>query len=125
LDTINDIIKKAASSIDVPAKYQRKEIRDAVRFIEKHACERISLSDIASVVNLNETYLCKIFRESTGKSIVSYINEIKMTKAYNLLASGDMLVKEAAAAVGIDDQFYFNRLFKKYFGITPKEIRKI
>ncbi|HHW00185.1 MAG TPA: response regulator [Clostridiaceae bacterium] len=125
LNIIDDIVKKAAARIDASAKYQRKEIRDAVRFIEKHACEKISLSDIAAIVNLNETYLCKIFRENTGKSIVSYINEVKMTKAYELLASGDILVKEAAAAVGIDDQFYFNRLFKKYFGITPKEVRKI
>jgi len=125
LNIIDDIIKKAAANIDASAKYQRKEVRDAVRYIEKHACEKISLSDIAAVVNMNETYLCKIFRENTGKSIVSYINEVKMTKAYDLLANGDILVKEAAAAVGIDDQFYFNRLFKKYFGITPKEVKKV
>jgi len=125
LDAIQNIIKKAEASIDVSAKYQRKEVRDAIRFIEKHACEKISLSDIAAVVNLNETYLCKIFRENTGKSIVSYINEVKMKIAYKLLAEKDFLVKEAAAAVGIDDQFYFNRLFKRYFGITPKEVKKL
>jgi len=125
LDAIHNIMKKAEANINVLAKYQRKEVRDAIRFIEKHACEKISLSDIAAVVNLNETYLCKIFRENTGKSIISYINEVKMKIAYKLLSEKDLLVKEAAAAVGIEDQFYFNRLFKRYFGITPKEVRKL
>jgi len=125
LETIQSIIKKAEANIDVSEKHQRKEVRDAIRFIKKHACEKITLSDIAAVVNLNETYLCKVFRENTGKSIVSYINEVKMKIAYKLLAEKDFLVKEAAAAVGIEDQFYFNRLFKRYFGITPKEVKKL
>jgi two-component system response regulator YesN len=67
--------------------------------------------------------LCKVFKEDTGKSIVHYINGLKMKIAYGLLNKGDIMIKEAAAAVGIDDPFYFNRLFKKFYGVAPREIR--
>jgi two-component system response regulator YesN len=117
------LVLKAQSRISAAGVNYRKEVREAVEYIERHVTERITLSGIARHVSLNDTYLCRIFKEDTGKSIISYINELKMKKAYGLLKKGDKMIKEAAAAVGIDDQFYFNRLFKKVYGITPREIK--
>ena len=121
---LESLVAKAQSRISAAGVNYRKEVREAVEYIERHVTERITLSGIARHVSLNNTYLCRVFKEDTGKSIVSYINEMKMKKAYGLLKKGDKMIKEAAAAVGIDDQFYFNRLFKKVYGITPREIKK-
>jgi two-component system response regulator YesN len=120
---IADIVQRAQALIPSDRLNYRKEVREAVEYIERHASGRIALTDIARHVNLNGTYLCKVFKEDTGKSIVHYINGLKMKIAYGLLNKGDIMIKEAAAAVGIDDPFYFNRLFKKFYGVAPREIR--
>lgn len=104
-------------------KIYRKEVWVALKYIEQNISHKISVPEIAKRVSLTDTYLCKVFKADVGKSIIDYINELKMNKAYKLIESNNFLIKEAAAAVGIEDQFYFNRLFKKYFGMTPKEIK--
>ncbi|MDQ6418298.1 response regulator [Paenibacillus sp. LHD-117] len=103
-----------------PEAVYRKEVRQAVAYLEKHYTERISIADIAGQVGLSEPYLCQIFKAETNSSIVTRLNDIRMEKAFELLGTGRYLVKQAAIEVGISDPFYFNRLFKKRFGISPK-----
>ena len=122
LAALGNIVETAALRTGNQRNY-RREVREALRYIEENISRKISVPQIAKTVSMTDTYLCRIFKTDVGKSIIDYINELKMKKAYELLDSKDCLIKEAAAAVGIDDQFYFNRLFKKYFGITPKEIK--
>ncbi len=124
-EALTSIVKAAAGRImSVRERAYRREVREALRYIYENITHKITVPQIAKKVNLTDTYLCKIFKTDVGKSIIDYINELKMKKAYELLDSKDYLIKEAAAAVGIDDQFYFNRLFKKYFGVTPKEVKQ-
>lgn len=116
-----EVLALAESGIALRAN--RPEIRKALAYLEEHYAKPVSIRDVASHVNLSETYLCQIFKTQTGKSIMTYLNELRMAKAYELLSSGQLLVKEAAAEVGIHDPFYFNRLFKKHFGIAPKHVK--
>ena len=53
-----------------------------------------------------------------------YVNEKKMHKARELLGNPHIMIKEAAYAVGYDDQFYFNKLFKRFFEVSPTEFRR-
>ena len=124
INCLKELLETAKDRISASRADYRKEVREAIEYIEEHARGKITLSDIAKHVNLNDSYLCKVFKDDTGKSIVPYVNEVKMKIAYGLLNKGYIMIKEAAAAVGIDDQFYFNRLFKKIYGITPREIKK-
>jgi two-component system, response regulator YesN len=101
---------------------KRKEVLSVIKYIDRNLTNKITLSDISKHVNLSETYLSKVFKSEMGKSIITYVNERKMKKAYELLSKGELLVKEAALEVGIDDPFYFNRLFKREFGLSPKKI---
>ncbi|MFD1177527.1 response regulator [Paenibacillus puldeungensis] len=120
------IAEEASDQAGIFANIQvtKPEVRSALLYLDEHFAERIVISDIAERVNLSETYLCQIFKTETGRSILTYVNELRMKKAYELLASGKYLVKQAAAQVGIDDPFYFNRLFKKHFGISPKSVKQ-
>lgn len=102
----------------------RKEVTQVIEYINKHIADRISLEMIAKNVNLSEGYLCRMFKNETGKNLVNLINEMKMQKARDLLEKTDMIVKEVAKSVGIEDQFYFNKIFKKYVGISPSEYKK-
>lgn len=123
LSRIDVALESAAIQIKNGKPY-RKEIMSSIGFIEQHIASHITVLQIAEHVNMTETYISKLFRSETGRSIIDYINYCKMKKAYELLSGGDCLIKEAADAVGIDNPFYFSRLFKKYYGKNPSSIKK-
>lgn len=107
-----------------PLLAKREEVRQAIRYLEQHYAERVVITDVAAHVSLSEPYLCQIFKAETGQSILTYLNEIRMNKAYEMLSSGQYLVKQAAIEVGIPDPFYFNRLFKRHYGYAPKHVKR-
>jgi len=108
---------------DMKDKRYRKEVLQLIELIEHNTDKKMSLEQLASEVNMHANYMCRVFKQDTGKSIVQYWNELKISKAAEYLKQPDVRVKEAAAYVGIDDPFYFNRLFKKIIGISPTEYR--
>jgi two-component system response regulator YesN len=125
METIRELAEEVADSVGkfpaLPAA--REEVRQALLYLEKHYSDRVSIADVAAHVSLSGPYLCQVFKTETGQSILTTLNEIRMVKAYEMLASGKYLVKQAAIEVGIPDPFYFNRLFKKRYGIAPKNVK--
>ena len=65
-----------------------------------------------------------MFKNETGKNLIYFINEKKMRKAMELLEDPNMTIKKVANMVGINDQFYFNKVFKKFYHVSPSEYRK-
>ncbi|MEG0238199.1 MAG: response regulator [Clostridium sp.] len=109
---------------DASNRTYRKEIEDIISFVDKNIERKITLNMLSKKVNMNESYLSRIFKNETGKNITYFINERKMSKALELLSNKSIMIKEASLMVGIDDQFYFNKLFKKFYGINPSEFKK-
>ncbi|WP_438348159.1 response regulator transcription factor [Paenibacillus sp. FA6] len=109
---------------DVPAApVFKKEVLDVIHYIEVHYQDKITLEMISSYTNFSENYLCRMFKEQVGTSLFSYINTVRMNKAAELIMKGCSYIKEVASLVGISDQFYFNRLFKRHFGMSPTEYK--
>lgn len=102
----------------------KKEVRDALLYVYFHYAEKVQLEDVSNAVNLNSSYLCRLFKQETGTSIFKFLNDLRMQKAAAMLENGDSYMKEVAAAVGIDDQFLFARVFKKYYGMPPRDYAK-
>jgi two-component system, response regulator YesN len=101
----------------------RKEVNTIINYIKKNIDSKLTLRSIAKCVNMNESYICRMFKNETGKSIFNYINESKVNKAQELLKDHCSVVKDVAIAVGIDDQLYFNRVFRKYTGVSPTQYK--
>lgn len=99
------------------------EITQALSYIQSNYSRKISLTSVAEHVGLSSGYLCRIFKEETGVSINAYINNLRMTRAGELLKGKNSYIKEVAVSVGFEDQLYFSRLFKRYYGVTPSEYR--
>ncbi|WP_256217756.1 response regulator [Paenibacillus sp. OV219] len=110
--------------LEVKQKRFRKEVLRVMEIMGEHLDRRITLEMLASAVNMTETYLCRIFKQDVGKSIVQYMNELKINHAVELLKMPDARIKEVALAVGVEDPFYFNRLFKKSVGQSPSDFRR-
>lgn len=98
--------------------------RKAIYYIEENYCRNISLSDIAEAINVNSSYLSRLFKNDTGQNIIEYLNKIRMDKAASLIDEGKYSLKEISYKVGIQNYNYFFKLYKKYFGITPLEHKK-
>lgn len=105
--------------------HYKKEIKKALLFIHANYTQQLSLAEISAAVNLDKSYLCRLFKQATGSSIFQFINRLRLEKAASLITSCDMNISEAAFAVGIADALYFTRLFKKHFGISPSEYRRL
>lgn len=101
----------------------KKEVLDVINYIESHYQDKITLEMISSYTNFSENYLCRMFKEQVGTNLFSYINNVRMNKAAELIMKGSNYIKEVSSLVGISDQFYFNRLFKKHFGMSPTEYK--
>lgn len=94
-------------------------------YIEKHYMEEITLESVAEKYYFNPSYFSTIFKNYFGKSFSNYLIELRMQKAREYLASSDYKVKEITSLVGYRDANYFVRAFKKFFGYTPEEFRKL
>lgn len=90
-------------------------------YVEKHYNESLRIRDLSDYVHVSPNYLGKIFYLNTGEYLKDYINSVKMEKAKELLLSQKYQIREVADMVGIADQRYFSKNFKKYYGVSPKE----
>jgi AraC-like DNA-binding protein/mannose-6-phosphate isomerase-like protein (cupin superfamily) len=82
------------------------------------------VADYASLLHISPNHLNKIVKQITGKSPTKWIDEVLILEAKILLYQTDFTISEIAEEIGISDQSYFSRLFKKYEGLSPIEFRK-
>ena len=99
------------------------EIREALRYIEKHYAEDISLGDISSKVGLSDNYFSNLFKQETGENLTSYINRVRIEKAKQLLMQPGKKVYEVAEEVGFRNTTYFSTTFRKVTGMTVSEFK--
>ena len=104
--------------------HYKNDVAKTIAYIEKNYMYRLTLASISANVNLSSSYLCRVFKSEVGISITSYLNNLRIRKAATLIKEQDLSLKEISAMVGIDDQLYFSRLFKKCMGISPSEYGK-
>lgn len=117
LDDVQRELEQTLSSMNGDG---RNQIIDKARsYVLENVCRRISLSDVASHACVSSGYLSQYFKKITGISLVDYINQMKVVKAKELMASGMDKINEIATALGYDNIYYFSKVFKKVSGMTP------
>jgi len=98
-------------------------INKITRFIAAHYSDKITVKDLAELVNLNKAYLGRLFKKQTGISIDRYITKIRVRNAENMLQSGDYKVHEVAEHCGFSDVFHFYKLFRATRGFSPSKCK--
>jgi two-component system response regulator YesN len=76
-------------------------------------------------MKLNAAYLSRLFKEQTGETFSSFVARTRMEKARDLLVTTDISVEEIGRMVGVSSRSTFNRLFKKFVGVSPGTYRVI
>lgn len=109
-------------------KYSVKEysptVQKVIVMIESDLAADLSLSELATTLNINASYLSTVFKKETGKTITTYVNERRIELAQELLKTTNLQIQTIAQYCGIFDVHYFTRLFKKVAGVSPKQYRE-
>lgn len=95
----------------------------AILFMQQRIEEQLSLSELANHIGVSRQHLNYIFRKSSGTTPIYFFLSLKMQRACQMLDATNFSVKEVSNSLGIDDPFYFSRLFKKIIGMSPKAYR--
>ncbi len=80
------------------------------------------VSELASSVGVSRSNLHRKVKEITGKPVNSFISEIRLNKAFEILKQGELTVSEVAYNVGFNSVPYFVKCFHEHFGYTPGKI---
>ena len=95
------------------------------KLLHQNICNSHKVSDFAKMLNISHNHLNKSIKLITQKSPSIWIRETLINEAKVLLFQSDLSIQEIASELGIDDQSYFARLFKKQEGVTPANYRKM
>lgn len=112
--------RKATSEISEHDIYKK-----ALQYIKGHYTEGISIADISRQIGYSESYFGYAFKKKYKMSVSQYIRELQLAKSKDLLESTSLSIAGVASYVGFDDSNYFSAIFKKHFGLSPKEYRKL
>ena len=101
-----------------------RQVLQAARFINEHFRQQISATDIAAAAGFSPNYLSRKFREAAGIGVHDYLVFIRLRNAAFELLSTEDSVTDIALRNGFSDSNYFKDVFKKKYGMTPREYRK-
>lgn len=96
----------------------------AIRHMQENLSRTLTLDNIAREVHLSVSFFSRKFKKETGYAPIEYFNYLRVQKACQLLHFSTLRINEVASEIGIDDPFYFSRLFKQQMGVSPAHYRK-
>jgi AraC-like DNA-binding protein len=107
-----------------PGQHYPDSLKTAIAFMETNLDSPLHLSEIADVAGISQPYLFSVFKRYLQKSPHSYLLELRISRAKQLLASGDLPIKEIAEICGFESLEVFYRQFGTLTGTTPAAYRK-
>lgn len=113
------------ASLRNPRRPARRDVAPVREYLEEHCTEKIALESVAEHFFLNKHYLARLFKEQYGVSVNSYLTQVRITRAKQMLRFTNKAVSVIAAECGLEDANYFSRVFKKVEGVTPKQYREL
>jgi|GEM_PF-387436 Response regulator containing CheY-like receiver domain and AraC-type DNA-binding domain len=123
-ENLIDLFKFVFEKMDhIKGTKNTKVIEAAKMFILDHFSEDITLNDLAKHIYMHPVYFCTIFKKETGETFNSYLTNIRLDKAFELLKQPNCKVYDISNAVGYKSSKHFSRLFKKRFGLMPKDYK--
>ncbi len=122
-ENLLEIIKVLRPTSAVNLK--KKSVRTALRYIDQHYQEVLTLDMVAQVVNLNPVYFSNMFKKETSENFLDCVHKRRIKAAKDILRTQNDSIGKIAMDVGYFDAKYFSKIFKKYVGIRPSEYRNM
>lgn len=102
---------------------KNRSLKSVLEYMNSHFTKPISFQKICEDNCINPSYLSQLFKKELGITFTSYLTQLRMERAKELLLTTTMRITEISDALGYDNYFNFAKLFKKETGYTPKQFR--
>ena len=114
--------EKAAKAKFTASPTAHVYVYKAKQFVYEHLYEPITQKQVADSLNLSPEYLCSLFKNTPEKSVIRFINSVKLSQILTVMQRENRKLHEASALFGYEDPNYVSRLFKLYYGKTVREL---
>ena len=119
---ISERQKKTVSTSSNPKSLEK--MKTVLKYVENHYTEKLTIDDMAELTYYSKSHFMKFFKAHMGTGFTEYLNDYRLTMAARLLKSSDESILMIADASGFDNLSYFNRIFKRKYGVSPGAYRK-
>jgi AraC family transcriptional activator of pobA len=120
------LVHVARLAADVTAQYRMNHeplLAKCFDIIEKNFRGTLSTTDVAEAANVSSTHLASLVKQRTGKTVLDWITERRMSEARQLLLSTDLSIEAIGRRPGFHDPTYFSRRFRQLHGASPRAWR--
>ncbi len=93
-------------------------------YLHRHFDREVDFQQLARTIHMSQAALCRFFRRATGRTMTTYVNQLRVGAATQLLLNSDLNVLEIGFRVGFGNYSNFNRQFKHIKGVTPLSLRR-
>ncbi len=102
----------------------KNRVAEVLSFLHRRATGSVALADAAGVAGVSVEQFCRFFKRHTGRTFTEYVNTLRLSAAARALLETDKRVVDVAGDCGYENLSYFNRRFKRRYGMAPGEYRK-
>lgn len=99
------------------------KLKTVLQFIQEHYRQTVTVREMADLCHFSEYHFMRFFKRHMNMTCIEYLNQYRLETAAQQLAQTELPVTRIALETGFNNISYFNRIFRKKFGITPKEYR--
>lgn len=131
LDLLNFLAESDEYDILASANYsdhnsisRSRRIKTVFAYIERNYTNEISMKEVAGIINMSESAFSHFFKKRTNQTFTRYLNNIRLGHASRQLIETTDRISEVCFSCGFSNISYFNRLFIKKYGLTPKDYRR-
>ena len=116
---------KIASSTSNFTFIMDNRIENTLNYIEDNLSSALKLDELSKVACLSISQFNRLFKQETQQTAFKFIEEMKMAKAYELIGEGQIMIHELALHLGYKDYETLTRAFKKYYFVSPDDLKSI
>jgi two-component system response regulator YesN len=125
LNQLHDLAQLVMDEVKKTRFSNGQHMVEAVRnYVEENFSYELTLSFLAEMFHMNETYLSGLFKQRVGMTFSDYVTKLRLNKAELLLKEEELKLTDIAMLVGYSSSSYFSTAFKKFHGKSPKEFRE-
>lgn len=118
------LLKECASTLSEPLTVKNPELAGAIDYVNHHYTENITLEFMAEYVHMSYSNFCAVFKRETGSTFLNYLNSIRSSQAHKMLLQTNEKIQTVAEKNGFSSVLHMERVFKKLYGKTPKQMKK-
>jgi AraC-like DNA-binding protein len=104
--------------VQSPVRHEGTAVSRVKDYLHANLHYDVTLSDLATVANLNRSYLIRSFKKTVGLPPHAYLTQLRLDEAKKRLVAGET-ISQVAVSLGFADQSHFSRTFKNTYGLTP------